>query len=527
LCCDTTLAPFSGAAWAAQRPIACCQRWAKLAWRWAYCAAWAASSCCRRAARAEATTAMLRGSVWICGLPAAWTSPCERSSTVGTSSLRTKSAAARFPGRPGCTLALPDCCSSRGSQPISSSAPVHTTRSALRTPAIRLGLAWIWCGSCKAVVADVACTSSPPSSCASAAHSGSQANTRSAAWAGAASRASDSSKDSANVLSMNMKVSCRNRVSEGVGAVGAQAHLVLEEQLVVRQAVARVIASQLQAHPREFARIEIQHQRVLVGLVAGRIEYRRVHVEAGRPGVEPFGAQADTPARHELIDALQIPARLRRAIPAFGGGAGDVGNQRAIAPAAQVLALQLEVGARRVAVRRPLVDEVRDCHSCAARERISDRVARAAAKDQGLIGRLGVEHRQTRAPAAAGAEVAAHVSIYRTGTCAIARVVAARERPAAPELGARLQEQVGGRQPAQLQAVIPKLVSEKGLISQRGIDEVPGVRMLLVEVADAREVAARLEGEPIAQAGGLNERLFHRHRVVRRNRNGGRAAQPR
>jgi hypothetical protein len=55
---------------------------------------------------------------------------------------------------PGCTLALPDCCSSSGSQPISSSAPVQATRSALRARAIRLGLAWIWCGSWSAVGRD-------------------------------------------------------------------------------------------------------------------------------------------------------------------------------------------------------------------------------------------------------------------------------------------------------------------------------------------------------------------------------------
>ena len=50
-------------------------------------------------------------------------------------------------------LALPASRSSTGSQPISSSAPVHTTRSARRICAIRLGRASIRCGSCKAVVA--------------------------------------------------------------------------------------------------------------------------------------------------------------------------------------------------------------------------------------------------------------------------------------------------------------------------------------------------------------------------------------
>ena len=48
---------------------------------------------------------------------------------------------------------LPDSWISTGSQPISSSAPVATTRSALRARATRLGLASTRCTSCSAVVA--------------------------------------------------------------------------------------------------------------------------------------------------------------------------------------------------------------------------------------------------------------------------------------------------------------------------------------------------------------------------------------
>ena len=81
------------------------------------------------------------------------------------------------PGVPGATFALPDCRSSIGSQPISSSAPVHTTRSAARTCAIRLGLASTTCTSCKADVATSTSTLSPASSCTSDAHSGSHAKT--------------------------------------------------------------------------------------------------------------------------------------------------------------------------------------------------------------------------------------------------------------------------------------------------------------------------------------------------------------
>ena len=59
-------------------------------------------------------------------------------------------AAAMYPGVPGCTLRLPAVCISTGSQPVSSSAPVQITRSALRMCATRLGRASMRCGSCSA-----------------------------------------------------------------------------------------------------------------------------------------------------------------------------------------------------------------------------------------------------------------------------------------------------------------------------------------------------------------------------------------
>ena len=50
-------------------------------------------------------------------------------------------AASKYPGLPGCTFGFPACCSTSGSQPTSSSAPVDTTRSAVRARAMRLGFA--------------------------------------------------------------------------------------------------------------------------------------------------------------------------------------------------------------------------------------------------------------------------------------------------------------------------------------------------------------------------------------------------
>ena len=56
-------------------------------------------------------------------------------------------------GAPGMIFLLADCWTIIGSQPISSSAPVQTVMSAERALEIRLGRAWIRCGSCTPVVA--------------------------------------------------------------------------------------------------------------------------------------------------------------------------------------------------------------------------------------------------------------------------------------------------------------------------------------------------------------------------------------
>src|SRR5204862_1659122 len=181
------------------------------------------------------------------------------------------------------------------------------TRSALRARAIRLGLAWIWCGSCSALVATETSTSLPPSSWTSAPHSGSQAKTRSAACAGHASSTSGAAKRARRVLRCIMSCSCSAKPSVAVRAVRAQAHLVLQEKLVVADAFARAILRELQAHARELAGIEVDHQRVLVRPEAVGDEHARVGTVVRRAGIEPLGAQPRTPARRELVDALQGP----------------------------------------------------------------------------------------------------------------------------------------------------------------------------------------------------------------------------
>src|SRR6266581_6829373 len=180
-------------------------------------------------------------------------SPSERSTTFGTSSLATNCEASMYPGDPGWIRSLPDCVRRSGSQPISSSEPEQISRSALRTLAMRLGRASMRCGSCFAVVAEKTETLSPPSSCASAAHSGSHANTFTAQRAGPLKNA----VKSAAMIRRNEFI---RTPLEPMSTVRAQADDVLQEDLVVGLAHARVVARQLQPDAAELARAPVDHQ---------------------------------------------------------------------------------------------------------------------------------------------------------------------------------------------------------------------------------------------------------------------------
>src|SRR6266567_7019469 len=150
---------------------------------------------------------------------------------------------------------LPLGVSSSGIQPISSSEPEQTNRSAERIRAMRLGRASIRCASCSAVVAEYTDTLSPPSSCARALHSGSQAKTLSTAAAGSATTAALSATTNLRIVFMFVTL-------EFVSAVRAQTHDVLEEYLMVGRVAARFVARRLQADAAELARAPVDHHRV-------------------------------------------------------------------------------------------------------------------------------------------------------------------------------------------------------------------------------------------------------------------------
>src|SRR5713101_3374762 len=165
---------------------------------------------------------------------------------------------------------LPLWVSSSGIQPISSSEPEQTNRSAERMRAIKLGRASIRWASFSAVVAVYTDTLSPPSSCARAPHSGSQANTLSAAVAGSATTTELNATTNLRIVFMFV-------TSEFVGAVRAQTHDVLEKHLMVGRVAARLVARGLQADAAELARAPIDHHRVAGRVVRGEDrEIRRV-----------------------------------------------------------------------------------------------------------------------------------------------------------------------------------------------------------------------------------------------------------
>src|SRR6266550_4590204 len=88
------------------------------------------------------------------------------------------------------------------------------------------------------------------------------------------------------------------------------------------------------------------------------------------------------------------------------------------------------------------------------------------------------------------------------------------ESVAEKQLVAELDELGGRPQPAQLDTVIVILGVEKGSIRQILIGKAPGMRVLLVEIADPGEKAARPQRKTGRQTGRLHKGLLDGYRVV-------------
>ena len=164
--------------------------------------------------------------------------------------------------------------------------------------------------------------------------------------------------------------------------MGAEAHDVLQEQLPIAAARLRAVARQLQPQAAELGERVVDHRaRALrreglepreVGCAerAGRHE-----ADGRRARAQPVVSQPDAPDAGELVDALQVPARLARAVVAARRterSAVQVVGQRALLAPPEVLALQLEARGRAVAGRRPLEHAVEHVDVAVAGEGVDD-----------------------------------------------------------------------------------------------------------------------------------------------------------
>src|SRR5581483_1842373 len=83
-----------------------------------------------------------------------------------------------------------------------------------------------------------------------------------------------------------------------------------------------------------------------------------------------------------------------------------------------------------------------------------------------------------------------------------------REILAAEDLAAELEEKIERRHPAQLHAVVAVLIAEERLVSERPVDEVVGMRVVAVEIADVRVEPAGAHVEALGKGQRIDVRLF-------------------
>src|SRR6185503_7690594 len=102
------------------------------------------------------------------------------------------------------------------------------------------------------------------------------------------------------------------------------------------------------------------------------------------------------------------------------------------------------------------------------------------------------------APRDALADVPAHMAEQRPQARGVAVGVARRESAAARKLGAELDQEIGRGDPLGLHAVVIEPTAEERLVGKRGVLEVPGVLVDLIQIADAREEAPALDGESLS-----------------------------
>ncbi len=132
--------------------------------------------------------------------------------------------------------------------------------------------------------------------------------------------------------------------------------------------------------------------------------------------------------------------------------------------------------------------------------------------------RARLQIRQPGSPAVTRADVAAGVRVDDAAAGAVLVALGAGKAGAVARFSAEFEELLGRRDPFELHAVVAVLPAEECLVRERGVDEVPDVLVLLVQVAQAGEKAAELGRQPVGQRGQDAVGLFDRHGVLRRQR---------
>src|SRR5512135_1140213 len=297
-------------------------------------------------------------------------------------------------------------------------------------------------------------TLSPASCCVSAAHSGSQANTLSAAWT---LLLSSNKKSRPNILCMIFPFELCGSIL--VRAMRAHAHDVLHEDLVVRHALPRVVVRQLQPYARELAGVVIRHPgeaRRVEGVAGDDIAGVQRAYRCGAR-IEAVVTQTGAPGWHELIHALHIPAALHDGVAVGDWCAGSVVSQQAVFLAAEIFALHLQVALTEIAVGRVFPHQIQSGGVAGAAEAVAH-----AASCAGQIRHAGAERirlpgmvqRHARAPALLDADIVADVREQGTSSAAVLRGIRAGKAATLADFSTHLDERIRRRQPFELHAVL-------------------------------------------------------------------------
>src|SRR4051812_40913256 len=107
--------------------------------------------------------------------------------------------------------------------------------------------------------------------------------------------------------------------------------------------------------------------------------------------------------------------------------------------------------------------------------------------------------RKARAPCRRIADVAAHMTVEGPQAGAIAVRIGRRKSPATAGFGAKLDQEIGRRDPFHLHRIVVETPAEERLVRKRRVLEIPRVLVDAVLITDAGEEATALNSESFAQ----------------------------